>query len=76
MWQVYEKEIMLRFDFTDDELELLKKKVHFKKRQLKIIKYRRDDELTLVQMADKEHCDVSTITREIKEISIKIMKAL
>ena len=63
---------MLRFDFTDDEMELLKKKTHFSKRQKRIIAYRRDDELSLIQMADKEHCDVSTISRELKIIAIKI----
>lgn len=66
---------MLRFEFTNEELDLIKSKIHFTPRQLRIIDYRMD-ELTLVQMAQKEICDVSTINREIKKIGRKIAKIM
>ena len=66
---------MLRFEFTNDELDLIKSKIHFTPRQLRIIDYRRD-EIPLKQMALKETCDVSTINREIKKISKKIAKVV
>jgi DNA-binding MarR family transcriptional regulator len=64
---------MLKLDFTIQELDLIKSKIRFTPRQLRIMEYRQD-ELTLVQMAMKENCDVSTISREIKKIGKKIMK--
>ena len=66
---------MLRFEFTNDELDLIKSKIHFTPRQLRIIDYRRD-EIPLKQMALKETCDVSTINRELKKISKKITKVV
>ena len=66
---------MLRFEFTTQELDLIKSKIHFTPRQIRIIDYRMD-ELSLVQMAQKEICDVSTISRELKKIKKKIMKVI
>lgn len=66
---------MLRFEFTNDELNLIKSKIHFTPRQLRIIEYRKD-EIPLKQMASKETCNVSTINREIKKISKKIAKVV
>lgn len=66
---------MLKLEFTNQELDLIKSKIRFTPRQLRIMEYRQD-ELTLVQMAMKENCDVSTISREIKEISKKILKVI
>lgn len=66
---------MLRFEFTNPELEDIKSKIHFTPRQLRVIDYRRD-EISIVKMADLEHCDPSTINREIKKIKKKIMKVL
>ena len=66
---------MLKFEFTNEELDLIKSKIHFTPRQLRIITYRLD-ELSLIQMADKENCDVSTISRELKKIKIKIMRVI
>lgn len=66
---------MLKLDFTNQELDLIKSKIRFTPRQLRIMEYRQD-ELTLVQMAMKENCDVSTISREIKNIGKKIMKVI
>lgn len=66
---------MLKLDFTNQELDLIKSKIRFTPRQLRIMDYRQD-ELTLVQMAMKESCDVSTISREIKIIRRKIMRVI
>ena len=66
---------MLKLEFTNQELDLIKSKIRFTERQLRIINYRLE-ELTLVQMAMKENCDVSTISREIKKIGKKIMKVI
>lgn len=66
---------MLKLEFTNQELDIIKSKIRFTPRQLRIMEYRQD-ELTLVQMAMKENCDVSTISREIKEIGKKIMRVI
>ena len=66
---------MLKLEFTNQELDQIKAKIRFTQRQLRIIDYRLE-ELTLVQMAMKENCDVSTISREIKAIGKKIMKVI
>lgn len=66
---------MLKLEFTNQELDLIKSKIRFTERQLRIIDYRLE-ELTLVQMAMKENCDVSTISREIKKIGKKMMKVI
>lgn len=66
---------MLKFEFTNDELDYIKSKIHFTPRQIRIIDYRLD-ELSLVEMSMKENCDVSTISREIKEIRKKIMRVI
>lgn len=66
---------MLRFEFTYEELDIIKSRIHFTARQERIINYRMD-ELTLVQMAQKEICDVSTISRELKKIRKKIKKVI
>ena len=66
---------MLRFEFTNDELELIKSKIHFTPRQVRIMSYRMD-EMPVKQMALKEKCDMSTINREIKKIKKKITKVV
>ena len=66
---------MLKFEFTNEELNTIKSKIHFTPRQTRIINYRMD-ELTLVQMAMKENCDVSTISREIEKIRKKIVRVI
>ncbi len=67
---------MLKLDFSDEEMEKFKKKIHFTKRQLRIIEYRRTDELTIIQMAEKEICGEATISREIAAINKKIKKEI
>ena len=66
---------MLKLEFTNQELDIIKSKIRFTPRQLRIIEYRLDN-LSLVEMAMKENCDVSTISREIKNIGKKIMRVI
>lgn len=66
---------MLRFEFTNDELNKIKSKIHFTKREERIIDYRMDEK-TIVEMSQLEHCDVSTINRDIKKIRKKIAKVV
>ena len=66
---------MLRFEFTNDELNKIKSKIHFTDREKRIIDYRMDEK-TIVEMSQLEHCDVSTINREIKKIRRKIAKVV
>lgn len=66
---------MLRLDFTNKELDYIKSSIRFTPRQLRIMDYRLDG-LSLVEMAMKENCDVSTISREIKEIGRRIAKVI
>lgn len=66
---------MLKIDFTNQELENIKSKIHFTELQQRIIKYRQD-ELTIIEMAFLENVSESTINREIKKIKKKIMKII
>ena len=66
---------MLKLEFTQDEIDIIKSKIVFTERQERIIEYRRK-EYTIVKMADIEHCDMSTINREIKDIRKKIKKVI
>lgn len=66
---------MLRFEFTNDELNKIKSKIHFTKREERIIDYRMDEK-TIVEMSQLEHCDISTINRDIKKIRKKIAKVV
>ncbi len=66
---------MLKFEFTNKEIEEIKSRIHFTPIQERIIDYRLNEE-TVVKMAMKEHCSESTINREIKKIKKKIMKVI
>lgn len=66
---------MLKFEFTNQEIDEIKSKIHFTPMQERIIEYRLNEE-TIVKMALLEHCSESTINREIKKIRKKIMKVL
>ena len=66
---------MLKIDFTNQELDIIKSKIHFTELQERIIKYRQD-ELSIIQMADIENVSDSKISREIKKIKKKIMKVI
>lgn len=76
LFQKGEKESnMLKIEFTEKELEEIKTKIHFTPMQERIIKYRQD-ELSIVQMAFKEQCCESKISKEINKIKKKIMRVL
>lgn len=66
---------MLKFEFTNQEIDEIKSKIHFTPIQERIIGYRLNEE-TIVKMALLEHCSESTINREIKKIRKKIMKVI
>ena len=66
---------MLRFEFTNKQLEEIKSKIHFTPLQERIISYRMD-ELSIVQMAMKEICSESKISKEIKKIEKKMNKII
>ena len=66
---------MLKLEFTNDEMDYIKSKVHFTPIQERIMDYRRD-ELTIVQMALKEGWSESKISKEINKISRKIDKVI
>lgn len=66
---------MLKLNFSRAELQELKDKIFLSERQERIMEYRSRD-YSRDKMADLEHCDKSTIDREIKKIAQKIMKVL
>lgn len=67
---------MLKFDdFTDDELELIKSKIHFTDLQKRLIDYRRD-EWTIAKIAMKEKWSERKISREFNKINKKIAKVI
>ena len=66
---------MLKFEFTNQEIELIKSKIHFTPMQCRIIDYRLD-EYSIVKMAMLENCSEATISREIKKIKKKIKKVI
>lgn len=66
---------MLKIEFTEKELEEIKAKIHFTPIQERIIAYRQD-EMSIVEMALKEQCCESKISKEIKKIKKKIMRVL
>ena len=66
---------MLKLEFTDDEINKFKSQIRFSERQERIIEYRRR-EYSIIKMADLEHCDISTINREIKKIKNKMKKVI
>ena len=66
---------MLKFDFTDEELELIKSKIHFTDLQKRLINYRRD-EWTIAKMAMQEKWSERKISREFNKINKKISKVI
>lgn len=66
---------MLKLEFTNDEIDYIKSKIHFTPLQERIIEYRMD-ELSIVEMSMKEVCSESKISKEIKKIKKKINKVL
>ena len=66
---------MLKIEFSNQELDYIKSKIHFTPIQERIISYRQD-EYSIIKMAMLENCSESTINREIKKIKKKIMKVI
>lgn len=66
---------MLKLEFTNDEIDYIKSKIHFTAMQERIINYRLE-EYSIIKMAMLENCSESTINREIKKIKKKIMKVI
>ena len=66
---------MLKIEFTNEELENIKSKIHFTELQKRIIEYRQE-EYSIIKMAMLENCSESTINREIKKIKSKINKVI
>lgn len=66
---------MLRIDFTNDEINYIKSRIHFTPMQERIIEYRQN-EYSITKMAMLENCSESTISREIKKIKRKIMRVI
>ena len=66
---------MLKIEFTNQEINELKRKIHFTPMQERIINYRLD-EFSIIKMSMLENCSVSTINREIKKIKRKIKKVI
>ena len=67
--------VRLKIEFTNDEIERIKSKIHFTPMQERIISYRMD-ELSIVEMSFKESCSESKISKEIAKIKKKIYKVL
>lgn len=66
---------MLKLEFTNEELNRIKNKIHFTPIQERIIDYRLD-EYSITKMAMKENCSESAINRQISKIKKKIMKVI
>ena len=66
---------MLKIEFTNKEIDILKSKIHFTPMQERIINYRLD-EYSITKMAMLENCSESTISREIRKIKKKIKKVI
>lgn len=77
LYQVEAKrsDVMLKFDFTKQEVEEIKSKVYFSELQERIFEYRLL-EYSITKISILEHCSESTINREIRKIKKKIMKVL
>ena len=66
---------MLKIEFTNDELDYIKSKIHFTELQKRIIEYRQE-EYSITKMSMLENCSESTISREIKKIKKKITRVI
>lgn len=66
---------MLKFDFTRQEMKEIKSKIYLNEMQERIIEYR-IKELSIIQMAELEHCSESKISKELNKIKKKIKKII
>lgn len=68
-------DLMLKFEFTKNEVETIKSKIYLSELQERIFEYRLK-EYSITKMAMLENCSESTISREIKKIKRKINKVI
>ena len=66
---------MLKFEFTKEEVELLKSKIYLSELQERILEYRLK-EYSITKMAILENVSESTISRELNKVKRKIMKVI
>jgi len=66
---------MLKLEFTNQEINIIKSRIHFTPIQERIMNYRQD-EYSITKMAMIENCSESTINREISKIKKKIKKVI
>ena len=66
---------MLKIDFTNEEINDIKSRIHFTLLQERIINYRQD-EYSITKMAMLENVSERTISRELNKIKRKIMKII
>lgn len=68
-------DIVLKINLTKEELQNILDKTYFSDMQERIIIYRIKD-LSIIQMADLEHCSPSKINKEIRKIKCKLEKVI
>ena len=66
---------MLKFEFTKQEVDIIKSKIYLSELQERIFEYRLK-EYSITKMALLENVSESTISRELKKIKSKILKVI
>lgn len=66
---------MLKFEFTKQEVDIIKSKIYLSELQERIFEYRLK-EYSITKMAMLENVSESTISRELKKIKNKILKVI
>lgn len=66
---------MLKFEFTRQEVDIIKSKIYLSELQERIFEYRLK-EYSITKMAMLENVSESTISRELNKIKNKIMKVI
>lgn len=67
--------VMLKFEFTRQEVDEIKSKIYLSEMQERIFEYRLK-EYSITKMAMLENVSESTINRELKKVKRKIMKII
>ena len=65
--------VVLKLSYSKEELQRILDSVYFSDIQERIIVYRMKD-LSIIQIADLEHCSPSKINKEIRKIKCKLEK--
>ena len=66
---------MLKFEFTKQEVDIIKSKIYLSELQERIFEYRLR-EYSITKMASLENCSEATISRELKKKKKKVMKVI